>query len=76
MPLKGKNFWSELFGFSHLVHSRHFGSFIQQQLHDLYVPHFCGFNKRRLSFLKDKKEHLHPIQTTFKFLTSAVKTIL
>ena len=39
---------------TYLVHSRHFGPFIQQQLHYLYVPHFCGFDKWGLSLLQYK----------------------
>lgn len=39
---------------SHLVDGRHFGSFVQQKLHDLNVPHLGGFDQRSLSILRQK----------------------
>lgn len=36
----------------YLVHCRHLGSFIQQQLHYFYVPHFRCLDERSFSLLK------------------------
>lgn len=35
----------------HLVHGRHFGSFIQQQLHHFDVSHLGGLDQRRFTIL-------------------------
>lgn len=44
----------------HLVDSRHFGSFIEQQLHNLNVPHLSGFDQRSLSILENRKQESQP----------------
>lgn len=50
----------------YLVQCRHLGSFIQQQFNYLDVPHFCGFDKRSLSLLKQKVTRF--FNTILKFI--------
>lgn len=50
---------------TNLVDSRHFGSFIEQQLHYLNVPHLSGFDQRSLSILRQE-----PGNTTSQLLLS------
>lgn len=62
----------------YLLHCRHLGSFIQQEFHDLYVPHFCGFDEWGLSILKCKDTHhlaFYSEQNTFTLNTTQVRQI-
>jgi len=55
---------------SHLVHSRHFGSFVEQQLYDLNVPHLRGFDQWSLCVLTQQNTDFNALCCTLQLYSS------